>query len=173
MLLRIRLSQMTHYYFTCWSLLIHCFWSTGFPGGSVVENPPASAGDVGLIHGSRRSPGGGGQPTQYSCPRIPCTEEPGRLSRVRLFATPWTVAHQALQSMEFSRQEYWSGLPFPSAGDLPNPGITPGSPAPQADALTAEPPGSASVWWLHMETAMSHWCGIIGRGPGHLSELPG
>ena len=45
------------------------------------------------------------------------------LSRVRLFATPWTVAHQALPSMGFSRQEYWSGLPFPSLGDLPNPGI--------------------------------------------------
>ena len=51
------------------------------------------------------------------------------LSRVRLFATPWTVAYQALPSMGFSRQEYWSGLPFPSPGDLPNPGIEPGSPA--------------------------------------------
>ena len=60
------------------------------------------------------------------------------LSRVRLFATPWTVAHSAPPSMGFSRQEYWSGLPFPSPGDLPNPGIEPGSPALQADALTAE-----------------------------------
>ena len=51
------------------------------------------------------------------------------LSRVRLFAIPWTVAHQAPPSMRFSRQEYWSGLPFPSPGDLPNPGIEPGSPA--------------------------------------------
>ena len=63
------------------------------------------------------------------------------LSRVRLFATPWTVAYQAPQSMEFSRQEYWSGLPFPSPGDLPNPGIEPGSPVLQADALPSEPPG--------------------------------
>ena len=63
------------------------------------------------------------------------------LSRVRLFATPWTVAHQAPPSMEFSRQEYWSGLPFPSPGDLPDPEIEPGSPALQADALTSEPPG--------------------------------
>ena len=47
---------------------------------------------------------------------------------VRPFATPWTVAHQAPLSMEFSRQEYWSGLPFPSPGYLPNPGIKPGSP---------------------------------------------
>ena len=55
----------------------------------------------------------------------------GRLSfnRVRLFATPWTVAHQAPLSMGFSRQEYWSGLPFPSPGDLPHPGIEPESPA--------------------------------------------
>ena len=63
------------------------------------------------------------------------------LSQVQLFATPWTVAHQAPQSMDFSRQEYWSGLPFPSPGDLPNPGIEPGSPARQGDALLSEPPG--------------------------------
>ena len=51
------------------------------------------------------------------------------LSRVRLSATPWTVAYQASPSMGFSRQEYWSGLPFPSPGDLSNPGTEPGSPA--------------------------------------------
>ena len=51
------------------------------------------------------------------------------LSRSRLFATPWTVAYQASQSMGFSRQEYWSGLPFPSPGDLPDPGIEPETPA--------------------------------------------
>ena len=62
------------------------------------------------------------------------------LSRVRLFVTPWTVAHQAPQSMGFSRQQYWSGLPFPSPGDLPDPGIEPGSPPLQADALSSEPP---------------------------------
>ena len=64
------------------------------------------------------------------------------LSHVQLFATPWTVAHQAPLSMGFSRQEYWSGLPFPSPGDLPNPGIKPRSPALQADALSSEPPGT-------------------------------
>ena len=63
------------------------------------------------------------------------------LSRVQLFVTPWTVAYQASSSMGFSRQEYWSGLPFPSPGDLPNPGIEPRSSAFQADALTSEPPG--------------------------------
>ena len=50
------------------------------------------------------------------------------LSRVRFFATPWTVAYQVPLSMGFSRQRYWSGLPFPSPGDLPDPGIEPGSP---------------------------------------------
>ena len=63
------------------------------------------------------------------------------LSRVRLFETPWTVAYQAPLSMGFSRQECWSGLPFPSPGDLPNTGIEPGSPALQAEALPSEPPG--------------------------------
>ena len=63
------------------------------------------------------------------------------LSRVRLFATPWTVAYQAPPTMGFSRQEYWSGLPFPSPGDLPDPGIKPRSPTLQADALISEPPG--------------------------------
>ena len=63
-------------------------------------------------------------------------------SRVGLFATPWTVSHQAPVFMEFSRQEYWSGLPFPSPGDLPDPGIEPGSPALEADALPSEPQGS-------------------------------
>ena len=60
------------------------------------------------------------------------------LSHVQLFVTPWTVAHRAPLSMRFSRQEYWSGFPFPSPGDLPNPGIEPGSPALQADTLTSE-----------------------------------
>ena len=55
--------------------------------------------------------------------------------------SPWTIAYQAPLSMGFSRQGYYSGLPFPSPGDLPNPGIEPGCPALQADALTSEPPG--------------------------------
>ena len=67
-------------------------------------------------------------------------DEVKSLSRVQLFATPWTVAYQA-PSMGFSREEYWSGLPFPSPEDLPNPGTEPRSPALQADALPSEPPG--------------------------------
>ena len=62
------------------------------------------------------------------------------LSRVQLFVTPWTVAFQAPLSMGFSRQEYWSGLPFPSSGDFPDPVIELRSPALEADALTSEPP---------------------------------
>ena len=61
---------------------------------------------------------------------------------------PWTVAHQAPPSMGFSRQEYWSGLPFPSPGDLPNPGIESRFPALQADALTSEPPGKQPKTYL-------------------------
>ena len=63
------------------------------------------------------------------------------LTHVRLFATPWTVAYQAPLSMGLSRQECWSGLPFPSPGDLPDPGIEPGSPTLLAEALLSEPPG--------------------------------
>ena len=63
------------------------------------------------------------------------------LSHVRLFVTLWTVAHQAPLSMGFSRQEYWSGFPFPSPGDLPDPGTEPTSPAFAGRFLTTEPPG--------------------------------
>ena len=71
------------------------------------------------------------------------------LNRVQLFATPWTVAHQAPLSMGFPRQEHWSGLPFPSLGNLPNPGIEPGPL--MSLALTdgfspTEPPEKAPVW---------------------------
>ena len=69
------------------------------------------------------------------------------LSRVWLFVTPWTVAYQASPSMGFSRQEYWSGLPFPSPGDLSDPGIEPRSPTLEADALTSEPPVDHNKLW--------------------------
>ena len=80
-------------------------------------------------------------PQAFSCVMLSC---------VQLFATLWTVAHQAPPSMGFSRQEYWSGLPFPSPGDLPNPGIEPRCPTLLADTLTSEPPGkpSCSKWGL-------------------------
>ena len=62
-------------------------------------------------------------------------------SHAQLFVTLWTIAHQAPLSKGFSRQGHWSGLSFPSAGDLPNPGIKPRSPAMQVDSLPTEPPG--------------------------------
>ena len=72
------------------------------------------------------------------------------LSRVWIFVTPWTVACQAPLSMGFSRQEYWSGLPFPPPGDLPDPGIEPVSPAPLASAgrffLPLAPPGKPLLY---------------------------
>ena len=83
-------------------------------------------------------------------------------SCVRLFATPWTVAHQAPPSMGFSRQEYWSGLPFPSPEDLPDPGIEPRSPALQADTLTSEPPGKLGDG---MATVIS-WVSVPPSGMG-------
>ena len=63
------------------------------------------------------------------------------LSCVRLFVTPWTIAFQVPLIMEFSRQEYWNRLPFPSLGRFLNPGTKPRSPALQADSLPPEPPG--------------------------------
>ena len=74
-----------------------------------------------------------------------CRSEVTSLSRAWLFAIPWTVAYKAPLSMEFSRQEYWSGLPFPSPGDLPGPGIEPRSPAFRADALPSGHQGSPNM----------------------------
>ena len=76
-----------------------------------------------------------------------CLEKKVKLfSRVRLFATAWTVAYQATPSMGFSRQKYWSGLPFPSPGDLLEPGIEPRFSTLQADALPSEPPGKFHIY---------------------------
>ena len=67
----------------------------------------------------------------------------------QLFVTPWTVAYQAPLSMGFSRQEYWSGLPFPSPEDLPDTETEPRSPSLQADALPSEPPGKPVIKFKH------------------------
>ena len=75
------------------------------------------------------------------------------LSHVLLFATPWTIAHQIPLSMGFSRQEYWSGLSFPSPGDLPNPGIEPQSSALQTHSLPCEPPGRQNYLTIQV-----NWC---------------
>ena len=96
-----------------------------------------------------------------------CREEKGRrperrsevklLSHVRLFVTLWIVAYQAPQFMEFFRQEYWSGLPFPAPGNLPYPGIEPQSLALQADVLPSEPPGKLA-WPLFCSQSKALMC---------------
>ena len=97
------------------------------------------------------------------------------LSCVRLFAAPWTIAFQAPLSMEFSRQEYWSGLPFLSPGGLPNPGIEPGSPVLQADALPSEPPGKPL--WYHFLNDLGFPGSLAGKesscSVGDLVSIPG
>ena len=92
------------------------FKELGFPDGSDSKESTCNARAPGSIPGLGRSTGEG------NC-------EVKSLSRVRLFATPWTVAYQASPSMGFSRQEYWSGLPSPSPGDFPKPGIEPRYPS--------------------------------------------
>ena len=84
---------------------------------------------------------------------------------VQLFVTPWTVAHQASLSMKFSRQEYWSGLPFPSPGDLPDPGIEPRSPSLQADSLPSEPPGKFMNIKIKVVYDQEHHTQVTGSGP--------
>ena len=89
------------------------------------------------------------------------------------FATPWTVAHQSMAplSMRLSRQEYWSSLPFPPPGDLPDPGVEPSSPAREARFCTTEPPGKPQVWvtqcvkggWHGCRTCVWHCCEDPGR----------
>ena len=89
------------------------------------------------------------------------------LSDARLFAATWTVAHQAPPSMRFSRQEYWSGLPFPTPGHLPDPGIEPWSPTLQADALTCGSDGKESAMDMSLskfrELVMDRevWCAVV------------
>ena len=77
------------------------------------------------------------------------------LSSVRLFEIPWTAAHQAPLSKEILRQEYLSGLPLPSLGDLPDPGMEPRSPALQADSLPSEPPGKSILSLVSSPTAFT------------------
>ena len=84
-----------------------------------------------------------------------------RFSRVQLFATPLTIARQAPLSMGFSGQEYWSGLPSPSPGDLPDPGMEPGSPASQAGSLPSEPHSHTQGQSFFLIPGTVHLLGII------------
>ena len=97
-----------------------------FPGGSDGKASACNARELGSIPGSGRPPGEGNDNSLQD-------------SSTLAWKTPWTIAHQAPQSMEFFRQEYWSGLPFPSSGDLLDPGMEPTSPALAGGFLTTKP----------------------------------
>ena len=85
---------------------------------------------------------------------------PCLLTHVQFFATPWTVAHQDPLSMGLSRQEYWSGLPFPSPQNLPDPGIKPASPALASGFYATEPPGRPVEASYHLAEGAAH-LGVI------------
>ena len=78
----------------------------------------------------------------------------------------WTAVYQASLSMGFSREEYWSGLPFPSPGHLPDPGIEPRCPALQADALSSEPPGNITSGRMYF---VEHWPNHLPKAKSHIS----
>ena len=122
-----------------------------FPGGSEVKASASNAGDLGLIPGSGRSPGevNGNQINtsifvfEYCAAKLLLSH----FSHVQLCVTQWTAAHQAPLLMGFSRQEYWSGLPCPPPGDLPNPEIKPASltsPALAGEVFTTSSPLGSS-----------------------------
>ena len=94
------------------------------------------------------------------------------LSCVRLFATPWTAAHQAPLSMGFRRQEYWSGLPFPSPGDLPNPGIKPRPPALQADSLPSGKARQGNVYLIKVTKENKKFSTRMGPHDQHIGPFP-
>ena len=122
--------------------------------------------------------------------RLPIPVVVWPLSRIWVLATPWTVAHWAPLSMGFSRPEYWSGLPFPSLGDLPYPGIEPGSSALQGDSLPSEPWGklfAKGFGWVkpvkaRFHPGRGHWprcrcqgdqrCPLAQDFPGFSAESP-
>ena len=89
------------------------------------------------------------------------------LSCVQLFEIPWTVAHKAPLSMVFSRQEHWRGWPCPSPGDLPDPGIEPGSPTLKADPLPPEPPGKRITYITCICFSFHYWKWNINSNPVH------
>ena len=96
------------------------------------------------------------------------------LSCVLLFSTPWTVAYQDPLSMGFSRQEYWCGLPLPSPGDLPDPGIEPGSLTLGEDSLPSEPPGKPSCpTYVHFSTNYTAFSLLVHRALSSHGEHQG
>ena len=145
-----------------WCVTVSVYWRLRFLGDSVVKNLPDNAGVVGSIRGSWRSLGeGNGSPLQYFCRGNPRGQRnlgygPCVCLVVFYFATPWTVACQTPLSVEFSRQKYWSRLPFPTPGDLPDSGIKPSSlvsPALASRFFTAAPLGLVAC--MHAKSLQS------------------
>ena len=134
-----------------------CVWG-GFSGGSMVKNLPANAGDTSSTPGPGRS-----HMWWFSC------------SVISDSCNPMDSTHQAPPSMGFSRQEYWSGLPFPSPEDLPDPGIEPSSsvlkvvwsPALQADSLLTELPEKTECWRANKPMHCNYWTCALGSRNRH------
>ena len=139
----------------CWAILQSQEGRCSDEGEKVALSPPA--------HAHLQHPRG---PESLHCRCIQTTlkVKVKSLSRVRLLATPWTVARQAPLSVGFSRQEYWSGLPFPSPGDLPDTGIKRRSPVLQEESLPFEPPGAPVKPWRQAENS--------GTGVGVMTKCP-
>ena len=93
-------------------------------------------------------------------------------SCVQFFAIPWTVAHQSLLSMGFSRQGYWSGLPFPPPEDLPDPGTEPASPALAAEFFTTEPPGKPQQYRQHPINTLLKKANLSGHLINEVPDVP-
>ena len=133
---------------TPWTIAHQASLSMGFSRqeywSGLPNPPPGSLPYPGIEVMSLMSPALSGRfftsSTSWEAPIKGC-EVVKLLSHVRLFATPWMVAYQAPLSTGFSRQEYWSGLPFPSPGNLARPGIRPTSPAQVGGFFTTDPPG--------------------------------
>ena len=149
-----------------------CLWEVAQPNTAYTlsqQRLPAPPGS--LIQETGREAGIRGQPPTVAPRRLwvpklsdfdPCWPDYRMKVKVKVIQScltlcnpSWTVAHQAPLFVEFSRQEYWNGLPFLPPGDLPNPGIEPGSPTLQADSLSSEPPG-ITEWCLPVLLCVTH-----------------
>ena len=151
-------------------LFTACLWFTGAMWRGLWAHQPSPKGEAHTTH--RRSEDWKKAPLFLGSAFL--LQLVKSLSHVQLSATPWTVARQALLSMGFSRREYWSGLPFPSPGDLPDPGVKPRSPTLQADSLPSEPPGKPQhkSWQTCVRGSVGSWAGSPQQLYGQMPEMP-
>ena len=126
-----------------WASSRRWWWRTGKPG--VLQSTGSQSVRCDWVTEQQQAQCNSNSPVRSSrVYKAYCMHVLSHFSHVWLFATPWTVDQRSSLSMGFSRQEYWSGLPFPLPGVLPNPGIECASPALQADSLPTEPLGKPS-----------------------------